>query len=289
MPVVSIIIVNYNHEKYLEGLITSVLATKYSNFQVIFIDNASTDKSLELMRTFDDRRLIKVFLSENIGLCKARNLGANYVESNYFVFLDPDVEVTPLWLQRLVDTMGSDSNIGIAESNIVSGISWGSSSKERLKLYALGASFIVRNNVWRQLGGFDDDYFVGFDDQDLGWRTWLLGYKVVGVSDSDSTVYHCPGLLRKGRGLRIFRYHDFKNRLSSFIKNFETSTLLEESPRITFAIIVFCYTDFKNGQFDGLQIIFWILKNLRKLLQKRYLIQKTRRVKIETLEHYGIR
>jgi len=264
---------------YLKDLITSVLATKYSAFQVIFIDNASTDKSLELMRTFVDRRLIKIFLTENLGLCKARNLGASYVESSYFAFLDPDVKVTPMWLQRLVDTMESDSNIGIAESNIVSKISWGSSSKEKVKFYALGASFIVRNKVWHQLGGFDDDYFVGYDDQDLGWRTWLLGYEVIGLSDLDSTVYHRPGLLRKGGGLRFFRFHDFKNRLSSLIKNFEVTTFLEESPRITFAIISFCFEDFKNGQFDGLQIIFWILKNLRKLLQKRYSIQKARSIK----------
>jgi GT2 family glycosyltransferase len=278
VPSVSIVIVNYNHEKFLGDLMTSVLATKYLNFQVIFIDNASTDKSKELMKAFDDHRLTKIFLSENLGLCKARNLGASYKESSYFAFLDPDVKVTPLWLQRLVDTMQSDSDIGIAESNILSQINWGSSSIERVKLYALGASFLVRNKVWHQLGGFDDDYFVGYDDQDLGWRTWLLGYKVIGVSDSDSIVYHHPGLLRKGKGARFFRFHDFKNRLSSFVKNFETATLLKETPRITFAIIAFCYIDFKNGQIDGLKICFWFLKNLRQLLQKRYSIQKARRI-----------
>src|SRR5665648_560298 len=114
VPAVSIVIVNYNHEKYLEDLMTSVLATKYSNFQVIFIDNASTDKSRELMKTFDDHRLTKVFLSENSGLCKARNLGASYEKSSYFAFLDPDVKVTPMWLQRLGDTMESDSNIAVS-------------------------------------------------------------------------------------------------------------------------------------------------------------------------------
>ena len=96
VPAVSIVIVNYNHEKCLEDLMTSVLATKYSNFQVIFIDNASTDRSRDLMNAFDDHRLTKVFLSENLGLCKARNLGASYKESNYFAFLDPDVKVTSL-------------------------------------------------------------------------------------------------------------------------------------------------------------------------------------------------
>ena len=263
---------------------TSVLSTEYSNFRVIFIDNASTDKSREVMKTFDDHRLTMVFQSKNLGLCKARNLAASYFESSYFAFLDPDVKVTPMWLQRLVETMESESNVGITESNILSKIPWGSSSTEKVKLYALGASFIVRNKVWHQLGGFDDDYFVGYDDQDLGWRTWLLGYKVIGISDSASTVYHCPGLLRKGKGARLYRFHDFKNRLSSFIKNFEVSTFLEETPRITFAIFVFCYKDFKNGQIDGVNIIFWILKNLPKLLQKRHSIQEARRIKDRDIE-----
>jgi GT2 family glycosyltransferase len=174
--------------------------------------------------------------------------------------------------------MQSDSSIGIAEANILSQISWGASTVGKEKLYALGASLIVRNKVWHQLGGFDDDYFVGYDDQDLGWRTWLLGYKVIGLSDSDAVVYHRPGLLRKGRGARFFRFHDFKNRLSSFIKNFQISTLLKEALRITNAIIGFCYADFKDGKIDGIRILFWLLKNLQKLLKKRYVIQKARRV-----------
>jgi GT2 family glycosyltransferase len=279
IPIVSIIIVNYNHAACLTDLINSVLATEYGNFQVIFLDNASTDQSKEIMKTFSDNRLTKIFLPKNLGLCKARNLGAIYKESGYFAFLDPDVKVTPQWLQRLVETMEADTNVGIAESNIFSQISWGASSSERVKLFALGASFIVRNNVWHQLGGFDEDYFVGFDDKDLGWRTWLLGYKVVGVSDPSYTVYHRPGVLRKGKGKNFFRFHDFKNRLCSFIKNFEAVTLLQETPRIIFSIIYFCYVDLKNGQVDGIRIIFWVLKNLRKLLQKRYSIQHTRKIK----------
>ena len=133
-PSVSIIIVNYNHERYLKDLMTSVLSTEYSNFRVIFIDNASTDKSREVMKTFDDHRLTMVFQSKNLGLCKARNLAASYFESSYFAFLDPDVKVTPMWLQRLVETMESESNVGITESNILSKIPWGSSSTEKVKL-----------------------------------------------------------------------------------------------------------------------------------------------------------
>ena len=282
LPSVLVTIVNYNQEKYLEALLPSVLATEYPNFRVVFIDNASTDKSRELLETFNDQRLKKVLLLENLGLCKARNLGASHEKSCYFAFLDPDVTVTPTWLQTLVDTMESDPSVGIAESNILSQISWASSSKERVKLYALGAAFIVRNKVWRQLGGFDDDYFVGYDDQDLGWRTWLLGYKVVGVSNS--IVYHYPGGLRRGELNRFFRYHDFKNRLSSLIKNLELLTFLREIPRIIFMVSAFCLEDFRHKQIDGISTVFWILMNLRKLLRKRASIQKSRRIKDRNIE-----
>jgi GT2 family glycosyltransferase len=261
---------------------TSVLATKYPNFRVVFIDNASTDNSRELVKTFNDQRLKKVLLSENLGLCKARNLGTKQEESCYFAFLDPDVMVTPMWLQKLVDMLEFDPSVGIAESNILSRIPWAASSKESVKLYALGAAFIVRNKLWHQLGGFDDDYFVGYDDQDLGWRTWLLGYRVVGVSDS--VVYHVGALLRKGKVNRLFRYHDFKNRLSSFIKNFEPLTFLHEMPRIIFTMSAFCFEDFKHGQIDGVLIVFWILKNQRKLLQKRSSIQHSRRIRDRDVE-----
>lgn len=273
---------SYNHGEYLKPLLTSVLETEYPNFQVVLVDNASTDKSRELLKTFNDQRLKKVLLLKNLGLCKARNLGASYEEKCYFAFLDPDVTVTPIWLQALVDTMESDPTVGIAESNIISQIPWAASSKESVKLYALGGAFIVRNNVWRQLGGFDDDYFVGYEDQDLGWRTWLLGYKVVGVSDS--MVYHVGAVLRRGKLNRLFRYHDFKNRLSSFVKNFELFTFLYEMPRIILAIAAFCLEDFRHGQIDGVSVVFWIFKNLHKLLQKRISIQRSRRIKDKDLK-----
>ena len=164
----------------------SVLATKYPAFRIVLVDNASVDNSMEIIGAFDDPRLVKLSVSMNLGLCTGRNLGARFEENQYFAFLDPDVIVTPMWLQHLVDRMESDSTIGIAESNILSKISWAASSPESTKLYALGAAFIVRNNVWKQLGGFDDDYFIGYEDQDIGWRTWLLGHKVVGGSR-----FHC--------------------------------------------------------------------------------------------------
>ncbi len=276
-PVVLIVIVNYNHARDLENLVKSVLATEYAAFRVILVDNASTDKSRSVMNAFNDTRLTKVFLNENIGLCKARNLGTSLQEADYFAFLDPDVIVGPAWLQNLVVFMERDNAVGIAESNILSEIPWASSSSEHVKLYALGAAFIVRERVWNQLGGFDEDFFVGYDDQDLGWRTWLLGYQVAGVSDS--IVYHFPGSLRKGELNRFFRYHDFKNRLTSLLKNLEFLTILYQTPRIVSLLAGFFHEDFRRKQTDGIHVVYWMARNMGKLLQKRSLIQQTRMIK----------
>jgi GT2 family glycosyltransferase len=276
-PQVLVVIVNYNQGRLLNGLLQSVLASEYSNFKVVLVDNGSVDNSLNILAKFNDPRLVKLPIFTNLGLCKGRNFGANYADSRYFVFLDPDVIVTPTWLERLVDKMESDSTIGIAESNIVSKVSWAASSPEKSKLYALGAAFIVRNNVWKQLGGFDDDYFIGYEDQDIGWRTWLLGHKVVGVADS--TVFHFPGSLRKGSINKIFRYHSLKNELSSMIKNLEWLTLCKQFPRILYFTGSYCFEDFKNHNTEGLFAVFWVVKNMGRLLQKRIVIQKTRKLK----------
>jgi GT2 family glycosyltransferase len=276
-PSVVVVVVNFNQKRLLTGLITSLLKTSYANFKVVFVDNGSVDKSMELVDSFADPRLVKVALNENLGLCKGRNIGASYGENHYFAFLDPDVIVTPMWLQHLVDKMESDSTIGIAESNILSKVSWAASSPENIKLYALGAAFIVRSNVWKQLGGFDDDYFIGYEDQDIGWRAWLLGHKVIGVQNS--TVYHFPGSLRKGSLNRVFRFHSLKNELSSMVKNLELFTLLQQFPRILYFVGSYCFEDFKNRNTEGLFALFWVTKNMGKLLQKRSVIQKTRKLK----------
>lgn len=276
-PGVLIIIVNYNHGDCLRELIKSVLNTDYPNFTVVLIDNASHDKSRTIIESFNDNRLKKILLSENIGLCASRNLGANNAEDSYFAFLDADVKVTPSWLNSLVKVMESNTTVGIGESTIKSKVSYGRSSEEIVKLFALGASFIVRNDVWQELGGFDPAYFFGYDDADLGWRSWMLGYSVIRVPDS--IVYHAAGLIRKGPRVRVLHYHDFKNRLSSLMTNLEAASLFKEMPRIIVTVVRDFLRDFREGQITSLISTFWVLRNLPILFSKRKLLQSGRRLR----------
>jgi GT2 family glycosyltransferase len=281
-PSVMIVIVNYNQGKKLTPLLSSLLHSDYPNFQILLVDNNSVDNSKSIIESFNDPRLKTLYFHKNVGLCKARNMAARTAKVEYLTFIDPDIVVTPSWLKNLVKQIESDSDIGIVESKIISDVAWGaSSSNGALKLYALGASFIIRQRVWAQLGGFDDEFFIGYDDQDFGWKTWLFGYRIVG--SIDSIVYHYPGSLRKGALNRFIRYHDFKNRLISLIKNLELTSLIQQLPRIIFLELDFMFDDVGLNSHDGLKANFWILTNFSIIIKKRLFIQYNRKISDKNL------
>jgi len=115
---VTIVILNWNGKKYLEQFLPSVLSTQYSNFEVIIADNGSTDDSISFLQTnFPSIRLIR--FTENQGFAKGYNDALKQVESDYYVLLNSDVEVTPGWLQPQVDLLEKDINIAASQPKIL--------------------------------------------------------------------------------------------------------------------------------------------------------------------------
>ena len=121
-PLVSVIILNFNGENYLKRCLFSVLDTKYPNFEVIFVDNASTDSSLKLVeKNFGNDKRLRIFKSnENLGFSAGNNFGFSQAKGDYIVFLNNDTIVDPYWLDALVSTMEKDKTIGLAGSTILS-------------------------------------------------------------------------------------------------------------------------------------------------------------------------
>ena len=115
-PLVSIIIVNYNGKRFLKECLSTVLVSKYPNFEVIFVDNASTDKSLDFVSSvFTNNKFLKIIRnSKNLGFGPANNVGFNHAKGEYIVFLNNDTSVEPDWLEILVEAMESDETIGLA-------------------------------------------------------------------------------------------------------------------------------------------------------------------------------
>jgi GT2 family glycosyltransferase len=118
-PKVAIVILNWNGKKYLEQFLASVLSTRYSNFEVIIADNGSTDDSISFLQTnHPSLRLIR--FTENLGFAKGYNEALKQVESDYYVLLNSDVEVTAGWLQPQVDLLESDITRVASQPKILS-------------------------------------------------------------------------------------------------------------------------------------------------------------------------
>ena len=97
---ISVIVPIYNSEKYLEKCITSLLHQNINNYEIILIDDGSTDKSLEICKKFENKR-IKVFHKENEGISLTRNFGLAKASYNYISFVDSDDYVTEDFLEEI--------------------------------------------------------------------------------------------------------------------------------------------------------------------------------------------
>jgi len=222
-PLVSVIILNFNGENYLKRCLFSVLSTKYPNFEVIFVDNASTDSSLKIVeKTFGNDTRLRIFRStQNLGFSGGNNFGFRHARGNYVVFLNNDTIADPYWLSALVSTMEKDETIGLAGSTILSidgkklrgaGGLWsdyllflcpiGAGRRGDFEFlptfevsFATGCSMIVRKELLDEIGLFDPEIPYNYDDTLLSLKTWLAGKRVVSVSSS--RIRHIGGATTK--------------------------------------------------------------------------------------------
>ena len=247
-PSVSVVVVNFNGRELLKRCLLTLLNTDYPDYEVVVVDNASTDGSFtELEKYIDsDYRLKFVRNRENLGHSEGCNIGARISKGRYLVFLDNDTEFkTKDWLGELVRVMEDDESVGLAQAKLVlaedndcldyvcEGVdalgTWAAtygSKEERFRenfeiLAASSGCCIVRRKVFNEVGGFDPDYFIYDDDTDLSFRARLLGYRVLLVSSA--FVIHRGGVLRGLNNRTLF--HSSKNRMRTALKNYELRNL----------------------------------------------------------------
>src|SRR3954465_4570853 len=108
---VSVTIVTYNSGRFIKRCLESVLAQKYSRKDIIVIDNASTDGTVDILEQFEDRCRI-IYNDENIGFAAAQNQAINSSEGDWVLTLNPDVLLLPNFINALVDAGSADPNVG---------------------------------------------------------------------------------------------------------------------------------------------------------------------------------
>ncbi|MFT4244728.1 MAG: glycosyltransferase [Candidatus Woesearchaeota archaeon] len=121
MVVVSVLMPNYNGDKYLKEAVNSILNQTFADFELLIVDDCSTDESLEVLRSFDDSR-IKVFEnSRNLGIVKTRNRLFSLMSSSseFVAIMDSDDIALPTRLERQVAFLEKFKNIGIVGSNLI--------------------------------------------------------------------------------------------------------------------------------------------------------------------------
>lgn len=247
-PLVAVVILNYNGKNFLERFLPSVEAAQYAHFKIYVADNGSSDDSLSFMA--ERYPYIEcIDLKGNHGFARGYNLALAKVDAPYYVLLNSDVEVSPDWLDPIIDLMEQDTLIGACQPKIkaierpdyfeyagaaggwldylgypfcrgrlfsVTEKDTGQYDDVQEIFWASGAALVIRGSLYRALGGFDEDYFAHAEEIDLCWRIKRAGFKV--MVQPESVVYHVGGgTLSYNTPYKTFL--NFRNTLFTLLKN----------------------------------------------------------------------
>lgn len=303
-PKVSIIVLNYNGKKYLKNCFESLKKQTYPNYEVIMVDNASTDGSVSyVQKCFPWVRVIQN--STNIGYAKANNEAEKEASGEYLLFLNMDTWVKPDLLNVLVSTVISNPKIGVCACTQLSydgkqRLSTGLTTdlfaypikpnKQKQILYSDGASLFVKRLVFRQIGGFDPAYFMYGEDVDLCWRVLLSGHDVVATGSAIVGHKSSGTIIQSGKIYqtnKLRRYMAERNSIRTVLKNYSAHTLIYILPLravITFLQIVFFFLirqhTFANAE---IRAVVWNLRKLKETFALRCAVQRTRKISDRTI------
>ena len=214
-PLVSLVLVTYNSERVLPALFDSLGQTSYEPYELIVVDNGSTDGTVPLI----ERRRPDATLLENKpspGYGAGCNEGARHARGDFLVFLNPDIVVTPNWLDILVGCFERGDRVGIVSPEVLPP-DWRPREAEHPAVEAAavpGCTMMVSRPAWDDLGGFDEAIFLYWEDTDLCWRAWLRGWRV--LESLETHAFHDEG--SGGGGSRSFAGEEMKNALYVTLK-----------------------------------------------------------------------
>lgn len=310
-PLVSVIILNYNGLAFLPRCLKTIGATSYRPLEVIVIDNASKDGSLDYVRrNFPDVKILA--FDRNWGYSGAYNRAIDSASGEILVLLNFDVEVEPDWLEQPLKLFEQDARLGACQPKLLglkkrthfeyAGASGGFMDRYgypftrgrifdvleqdtgqhedvRECFWATGAALFVRKFAYLAVGGLDDTFFLHMEEIDFCWRLHLCGWKVCVAPQS--VVYHYSGAsLSAERYLKI--YYNQRNSLMMLIKNYSIRRLIPIfGGRFLFDIVTFFSSPLRREPKRSVAVAaayLWIISHLWLLFKKRRQVQKQRSV-----------
>lgn len=319
MPLVSIIMATYNGLRIgvLGDSINALLRSRFGDFELIIVDNGSSDGSWDFLNRLaqDDPRIKILRLDRNLGYSPANNFAVNYARGEYLAFLHNDSRVQPDWLDNMLPFLERNEKIGvvqpqirdmsnpsviISEGNSIDRLGFmlvqefgervGRAKDPHPVLSATAACMVFRRAAFEAAGGFDEGYFFSHDEIDLCWRTWLAGFEVYCVP-SAVAWHRASTTVDRFFGAEV-SYLNSRNRLTSLIKNYGSlSLVVYVIPSLLSAMLVMMSRVSQKDAHGGVATLKGTLKaivNLPTTLLKRRRIQETRKIKDSQLMARGL-
>jgi GT2 family glycosyltransferase len=312
---VSVTIVTYNSGRFIKKCLESVLAQKCPSKEVIIVDNASTDGTVDILEQFEDRCQI-VYNEENIGFAAAQNQAIHMSSGEWVLTLNPDVLLLGGFIQALVEaghlhprigsvcgkllTMRATFDIpdkplvdstGIYFTPMLRHLDRGSQEVDNGHFlryeYVFGASAAAAlyrremiDDVSIRDEFFDPDFFVYREDADVAWRAQLLGWRCIYTPHARG--YHVRKVLPGNRRALppLINMHSVKNRFLMRIKNMTRDLYLRNFFSVTMRdlIVVGCCL---LREHSSLQAFLYLARGWSRVWQKRREIMSRRRVNDE--------
>ena len=314
---VSVTIVTYNSGRFIKRCLESVLAQKYDHKEIIVIDNASTDGTIDILEQFEDRCQV-VYNGENIGFAAAQNQAIELSSAEWVLTLNPDVLLLPNFIQALVDAGQVDPKVGTVCGKLLTikstfdhletplvdstGIYFtpmlrhldrgsqevdnGHYLNHEYVFGATAAAALYRRSMIDDVAVFgeffDPDFFVYREDADVAWRAQLFGWRCIYTPNARG--YHVRNVLPGNRRALPpeINMHSVKNRFLMRLKNMTGDLYRKNWLSITArdAIVLGCCLVREQS---SLKAFFYVAKHWRKVLEKRRVIMNRRRVSDEYL------
>lgn len=303
-PLISIVTINFNGKKWLKDYVNTLKKQTYGNFEVIFVDNGSNDGSVEYIeKNYPGAIIIKN--KKNYAISKGNNIGVRRAKGDYILLLNNDIKAGKTYLSDFVEGFTKIPQASILQSKIVfmndpeyldsCGSFWadtgfiyhyGNQKKADLPQYnkpirffsVKSASMLIKKEVIDKIGMYDDLYWGYYEETDHCHRAWIAGFE---------TWYWPKAVIEHARGgttlsfeNSFLQFHNFKNKISSFLVNFQVWYQIYLLPLFLILNIFISIGWLLNGKGSNALSLYraigWNISHVKHTLKRRRLVQSSR-------------
>lgn len=314
----SVIVLNYNGQQFLKDCFDSLLQTTYTNIELLMVDNASTDDSVSFVS--QNYPQVKIIQSGgNIGYSAGNNLGIREAKGDFVLLLNNDVEVTPGWLEPIMEEFELDSSIAAVQPKIrhminrdefeYAGAAGGfmdiygfpflrgrvfytiekdtGQYDENIDLFwTSGAAMAIRKSVLEETGGLDDDFVHHMEEIDLCWRMLLRGFRL--RIRTDAMIYHfAGGTIKPDSFMKVYWNH--RNSVFMMLKNYSGKRLFYLLPirlLLDYLVVIKAALTFDTMKITAIfHAHKWLIGHIPMIRSKRRTVQALRIVDDSALDH----